>query len=751
MKEPAVRIGFCALAILGASVAVAGDRPDPSDLPASVAAPPLRTLKAKEVARVAGEHPFDVPGVDAIFFFLGPSLHRLEVVGPRAGRERKLIEDARLLEVDHHKEKAVTPFAVAGRAFAAVNVRATALLLDLDGGRVLPIRAHLEGADPVGIEVRNVVLDRATSVLCYAEIADGPSNGKDVWTKLDVTSGDATLVPCPECQRYIAGKGGVFFAKNGAAVDIDMGRRLPGPDRRLVPHYEFEDRDRVLIAALPLQIGDWEAEARTVGLAHAGQVIVPVHFPEDVREPLRAEVGDGFAAYLVRAERPDLFLGEMRPDAQARRVAHDVDEGNASFSVVSGGYCVFQGDLRERALVYSFDRHVVFDPFEGTQSRAAAVNGPRIRVWGGSLTAVSSGLGTSPKGIWGAAQILRAGYLECYGCGGRSSWPVVPVTVLISPRGHRFVVDYPMTNEAFGAAELFNRGALVVRAEFRGPEGEPTPGLVLYRLQLPDESPLPRPTPSRMTPTEPPPVAHVLEPGLYLRREISSPVDGRWLGLVAVWETYEEPHELGEGCFAFDRPDRYELAECPVTTRGLESGVEAFRALAVSPACSVSPPSEKTAVFFLVRDVPGLELGPVKRAKEMKKRTNSACGACEAPESGATDLQLGDARYRVELVGTPEAGSKQTKVLRLSFESAAQDLLETDQDASVKWAFDLDRDGRLDLYVEQRLSNDAAQGEKTRHILFLSSLAKPGDLVGEAGRIDVAPIAPEAWANVPPN
>ena len=754
MRMPIRLLALCAL-LLGLAPAAAHEEAAPSDLPTSVAAPPLRTVKAKEIARVVGRFPFAVPGHDAIFFFRDRSLFRLDLVDPHARRERRLIEDERIEEalLDHAvaAEYRLTPFLVNGRPFAVFNALPTALLLDLEQGRVFPIRGRAGAADPVTLEVENLVLDRATSVLCYARVTSGPSKDEDVWTKLDLSSGDATLLPCPDCQRSLSAKGGVFLDGTNA-VEIDTGRRLPRPDTRVVPYYEY-DRNaedgvgHVLIEAMPLRF-DLEGGTRAIGVAHAGQAISPVLFPKDVREPYRAKMGDGFAAYLVSAENLPhyyfLFLAETQPDAKARRVAElsYLDP----FAITGGGHCVFR-DARDRTLVYSFDGHTVFDPFEGTAPPDSLPASSETGTVSSGHATVSSGLGTAPAGVWGAVQLPRRVY-PAGNWGMDMSWPVLPLTVLVSPRGNRFVVDYPEARGAYGpAALLFNRGVLVLPATFdklrrAGSKRQPRPGFVLYDLSLPDESPRPRPASSR-TPAEPPAaVDRVLESGLYLRQEISPPSDGRWIGLLAIWTpSWEERlralNKDDDGSVCFPGPDYYELAECSVTTRGLESGAEALRALEVSASCAVAPGLMDARDILLVRDIPGLTLGRV----EMARMTEGACcGAPAVDPKGADEWRLGEARYRIETVPAPTSESKQLKVLRLSRGSVTQDLLKTEHEAKVRKAFDLDRDGRLDLYVDERLPSDTVRGEKRRSILFLSSAAAPGDLVGEASRIEAEPI-----------
>jgi len=742
--------------VLAVSALYAADEAKPPDLPPLTAAPPLHSLKSKPVARLDHcERPFFVCGVDAVFFFRGGSLFRADVLGPRAGREQKILEDARLERTDDKEVELLTAVRIAGRAFAVVNAQPTALVIDLDGGRLSRIHGLADGRDAAALEVEQLVLARGSTVLCAARMRGGPSEGDSVWAKLDLANGDARLYPPSWSLAAFdaSGEVAVFRVPDSSeiAVELNSGRQVATPDDRLVATYRYE-ADEPVVAERPLSIKDPLDVTRTVGVATDRDVTFPVHFPRDVREPEQTRVAGGFAAYLVAGSRgSDLLMAQMQPNARARRVARDVNYP-ARFIALSGGHCLFGGgqihfgDDGSEPRVYAFDRHVVWNPLEGMESRVAAFDDPHLRLLGTGTTissSVSPCCGTAAQSVWGLVNVTRRAYdprQVSEASGMIPEVPVAPVTVLISPRGNRFVVDLAKSKATLGGSTLLSVGALVF--ETLG-ENHREPGIVIHRLKLPDESPVPHPerSPAPESYRGARPVERLLHSGFYRRGEIAPPGGGGWLGLFEFYETFEEPVVLDGGCFIFDTPDRYDLTPCDVTTRAIDdSPVEDFRLLRVA---SSNPDRE----VFLVRDVPGLTPGPV----DVAKRTNSHAGADPVSGCGALDasvswspvgLQLGDALYQIETASASKAGSPEMTIMCLSSGTTAQELLRAERSA-LRWAGDLDRDGRLDLYVDQGLP-----GEETRRILFLSSLAKPGDLVGEAGRIE-AEFHPLATPTLP--
>jgi hypothetical protein len=132
--------------------------------------------------------------------------------------------------------------------------------------------------------------------------------------------------------------------------------------------------------------------------------------------------------------------------------------------------------------------------------------------------------------------------------------------------------------------------------------------------------------------------------------------------------------------------------------------------------------------IFLVRNLPGLEPGPVVQAKI----------------SGPKDPQPGD-RLTIDLRGrrytmTFDAEDKNGKNMRIRLSDGARTQLlwsqrgeGNDPHWNVLWAGDLDRDGQLDLLVD---FSEHYAGYPD--VLLLSSYSMPGKLVGEAARFEHA-------------
>lgn len=123
---------------------------------------------------------------------------------------------------------------------------------------------------------------------------------------------------------------------------------------------------------------------------------------------------------------------------------------------------------------------------------------------------------------------------------------------------------------------------------------------------------------------------------------------------------------------------------------------------------------------LLVRNVPGLKPGPV--------RTFFSGTWSLRPENGSlglgSEMQLEMGREGVWYTVEFWAGSTRKQVLwRNEYVGDGPPLL--------RWVGDLDRDGKLDLLIDVTDHDNLS-----RMALFLSSLAKEGELVGLAGLFD---------------
>jgi hypothetical protein len=115
--------------------------------------------------------------------------------------------------------------------------------------------------------------------------------------------------------------------------------------------------------------------------------------------------------------------------------------------------------------------------------------------------------------------------------------------------------------------------------------------------------------------------------------------------------------------------------------------------------------AKKAAAGEWAVDLPG---GPPMRLRAVASKTKGS-----PPQS--LELRVGDVRQALPQFGFNDEYSQQAK-------------------DHVLWAGDLDGDGRPDLVVK------AADGLGDDIVMLLSSMAKPGELVGEAGRFKYFPI-----------
>jgi hypothetical protein len=210
-------------------------------------------------------------------------------------------------------------------------------------------------------------------------------------------------------------------------------------------------------------------------------------------------------------------------------------------------------------------------------------------------------------------------------------------------------------------------------------------------------------------PGQQPAAAHLLHPGTFFENQIERGVEGEWLALVMYGSRDElEPREVT----VRRSPDKDEplLNEVDIQVRGLE---------------------QEPHAVFLVRGVAGLVPSIVREAQ-------FSCGDCALPEPDLAtqrqirlsldgtsyDLQVNPANKTQPLdrmsTVTLTSGNNQQVLYRFSDEPDEPSLL-------VLWAGDLDRDGRLDLYMDL-----SRKYSVSRRVLFLSSAATGDVLVGEA-------------------
>lgn len=197
----------------------------------------------------------------------------------------------------------------------------------------------------------------------------------------------------------------------------------------------------------------------------------------------------------------------------------------------------------------------------------------------------------------------------------------------------------------------------------------------------------------------------LIEPGSYHGNELRSGVAGNWLALVRhgtgyAWQTVavrvvKERDEIVDGDGPAETGKRAEII-------GGDEAVLLLRGLPDVLGTVIQP------VITQERSLGAHESLPIEfSATRHLLRVTGTDPKADVLGKGST-LELSDGTKRQVLYSLPEGGDE--------------------PDWSVLWAGDMDGDGRLDLYV-----NVTNHYNVTNHTLFLSSLAKPGELVGRAG------------------
>jgi hypothetical protein len=143
----------------------------------------------------------------------------------------------------------------------------------------------------------------------------------------------------------------------------------------------------------------------------------------------------------------------------------------------------------------------------------------------------------------------------------------------------------------------------------------------------------------------------------------------------------------------------------------------------------VSVSVSDTHPVLLVRGIPALQEGPVTEAQ-------FDCAGCGQPTEfnlhRSFRLRLDGEVYELEAFPPqPDEPFDENSEIRLSHGAAVQVIhratrVPDDANWRVIWAGDLDRDGRLDLFVDTADHYNMGRGR-----LLLSSAAGPGELVGE--------------------
>jgi hypothetical protein len=209
----------------------------------------------------------------------------------------------------------------------------------------------------------------------------------------------------------------------------------------------------------------------------------------------------------------------------------------------------------------------------------------------------------------------------------------------------------------------------------------------------------------------------VIEPGEFHGEEVSAHSGEKWLGL----HITDDDHSI--------------LLPYWLTVNAVNDPLVDDEGQSSGKKVSVDLPLEP---LFLIRGVKNVSAGPVTTVFDAGGRVNIL------DESSAITLKLGEVSYVLKVFGSEDTAKclsqslpRNARLLLVNGES--RQVLYTLQDCGTDpswillWAGDLDRDGKLDLYVNVTQHYNVSERK-----LFLSSQAADGQLVREAAEFVIS-------------
>ncbi|MBM4267876.1 MAG: hypothetical protein FJ144_14900 [Deltaproteobacteria bacterium] len=193
--------------------------------------------------------------------------------------------------------------------------------------------------------------------------------------------------------------------------------------------------------------------------------------------------------------------------------------------------------------------------------------------------------------------------------------------------------------------------------------------------------------------------------GLFFREDVEGATGGKWQALCPT-------------------PTGVELLTTQVEIRAVPHPLEHEKE---KPTGGRSVEADRCKDAVVLLRLPGLTDGPVP---------TSAMGPLSIPEHHSTILRLGSSTYMQ--LGAEHERTEDPLLVIAAIGDGQQQLAKLDGCCNdtwpgIVWAGDLDRDGKIDLLLN--LSIHYAAGNL---VLFLSSAAKPGELLGEVARFESA-------------